>query len=74
MVDHPKRTLLKTVTWRLIALLATIIVVYIYSGDVKESLVVGFVANGFKMILYYVHERIWNRSNFGRQKSPEYQI
>ena len=73
-MEHPKRTLLKTITWRLIALLATVIVVYAYSGDVKESLVVGFVANALKMFLYYAHERIWNRSSFGRQKHPDYPL
>lgn len=75
-MDHPKRTLFKTLTWRVIALITTIIVVYVYSGDVKESLVVGFVANAVKMVLYYIHERLWNKSSFGRieSKPPEYQI
>lgn len=72
--DHPKRTLAKTLTWRVIALLTTVIVVYAYSGDVKESVTVGLVANALKMFFYYVHERAWNRLSFGRVKPPEYQI
>jgi len=74
MIDHPKRTLVKTLTWRVIAFLTTIVIVYIYSRDVKESLVVGVTANLLKMIFYYVHERVWNRLEFGRIKAPEYQI
>jgi len=74
MIDHPKRTLVKTLTWRIIAFLTTIVIVYIYSRDVKESLVVGVTANLLKMIFYYVHERVWNRLEFGRIKAPEYQI
>lgn len=73
-MEQHKRTLVKTITWRLIALSTTIIVVYAYSGDVKESLVIGFVANALKMGFYYVHERVWNRIDFGRIKEPEYQI
>jgi len=73
-MDQHKRTLVKTITWRIVALVTTIIVVYIYSGDVKESLVVGVSANFLKMFLYYVHERIWNKVQFGRSKRPEYQI
>ena len=73
-MDHPKRTLVKTITWRLIAVTVTIIAIYIYSGDIKESLVVGISANAVKMIIYYAHERIWNRSSFGKLKEPEYQI
>ena len=73
-MEQPKRTLIKTITWRIIALTTTIAVVYLYSGDAKESLVVGFSANALKMFFYYAHERIWNRIDFGRIKSPEYQI
>jgi len=73
-MDQHKRTLVKTVTWRLIALLTTIIVVYIYSGDIKESLVIGLTANFLKMFFYYIHERVWNRVEFGKVKTPEYQI
>lgn len=73
-MEHPKRTLLKTITWRIIALVTTIVVVYIYSGDVHESLVVGVSANFIKMFFYYIHERVWNRVHFGRIKIPEYEI
>ena len=73
-MEHHKRTLVKTITWRIIALVTTIAVVYLYSGDMKESLVVGIGANALKMVFYYVHERVWNRIDFGRVKPPEYQI
>ena len=73
-MEHHKRTLVKTVTWRIIALITTIIVVYLYSGDAKESLVIGFSANALKMLFYYIHERVWNKIDFGRVKPPEYQI
>jgi len=73
-MEHPKRTLIKTITWRIIALLTTIAVVYLYSGSAKESIVIGFAANFLKMFFYYIHERAWNKVDFGRIKSPEYQI
>ena len=73
-MEQHKRTLVKTITWRIIALLTTIVVVYAYSGDIKEALVIGVSANFVKIFLYYIHERIWNRVKFGRVKTPEYQI
>lgn len=73
-MEHPKRSLVKAVTWRIIALLVTIIAIYLYSGDIKESLIVGISANTLKIFLYYIHERIWNRIKFGRLREPEYQI
>ncbi len=73
-MEHPKRSLVKAFTWRIIALLVTIIAIYIYSKDLKESLVVGISANAIKIFLYYAHERVWNRIKYGRERSPEYQI
>ena len=73
-MDQPKRTLAKTLTWRVIALLTTMAVVYLYTGSAKDSVIVGVVANFLKMFFYYVHERVWNRLSFGRKKPLEYEI
>ena len=73
-MEHPKRSIVKALTWRIIAFVVTIIAVYIYSKDLKQSLVIGISANTVKIFLYYIHERIWNRVKFGRLKAPEYQI
>jgi len=73
-MEHPKRSLVKALTWRVIAFLVTIIAIYIYTKDIKESLVVGIAANIVKIFLYYIHERIWNRVKYGRIKAPDYQI
>jgi len=73
-MEHPKRSVVKALTWRIIAFLVTVIAVYIYSGDIKESLVIGISANSVKIFLYYIHERLWNKVKFGRVKQPEYQI
>ena len=73
-MEHPKRSLAKAVTWRVIAFVVTIVAIYIYSKDIRESLVVGISANVVKIFLYYAHERIWNRVKFGRIKTPDYQI
>jgi len=73
-MEHPKRSLVKSLTWRIVAVVTTIVAIYLYSGDLKESLIVGLSANAVKIFLYYLHERIWNRVHYGRLKPPEYQI
>ena len=73
-MEQHKRTFFKTMTWRLIALSITVVVVYVYSGDARESIVVGLTANAIKMAFYYIHERVWNRINFGRLEKPDYSI
>ena len=73
-MEHPKRSFIKSITWRVIATITTMVVVYVYSRNVTESLVVGISANLIKFFLYYGHERLWNKVRFGRLKQPEYQI
>jgi len=73
-VDHPKRSFIKSITWRVVAVVATVAAVYIYSKDLKEAFVIGIGANAVKFFLYYWHERLWEKVKFGRKKRPEYQI
>jgi uncharacterized membrane protein len=62
------RHLLKTVTWRIIGTLDTMIVAWVISGDPLLGLSIGGVEVFSKMILYYCHERIWYKSKFGIKK------
>jgi len=73
-MERHSRTIAKTLTWRVIATLTTIGVIYLFDKDVKNSIVIGISANLIKMFLYYLHERLWNRITFGRIKSPDYSI
>lgn len=60
-----KRHLAKTITWRLLATTATVIIAWIISGDPLIGLQVGGWEFFIKMLLYYFHERVWYSSNFG---------
>ncbi len=76
-MEKHSRTIVKTLTWRVIATLATIIGVYIYKRDVRGAIAVGLALNIIKSFLYYAHERIWNKIGFGRvtpPPPPEYSI
>lgn len=63
-----KRHLAKTVTWRLIGTLDTIVISWIISGDPMIGLKVGFIEVFTKMVLYFLHERIWYKTKFGIKK------
>jgi len=58
-----KRHLAKTVTWRIIGTLDTIILSWIITGDPFTGLQIGLVEVLTKMVLYYVHERAWFKIN-----------
>ena len=58
-VDTQKRTLAKTMTWRITASLTTFIIAWILTGDLVIGASIGAIEAIAKMFLYYFHERIW---------------
>lgn len=68
MVSY-KRHLLKTITWRIVGTIDTMILSWIITGSWKVGVTIGTVEVITKMILYYVHERVWYKyMRFGRKK------
>ncbi len=60
-----KRHLIKTITWRILGTLDTMLLAWIISGDALMGLKIGFAEVLTKMILYFLHEKVWYRINFG---------
>lgn len=61
------RSLAKTMSWRIVATSTTILLVFLFTGDLVISASVGSLELLSKIVIYYIHERIWNLSNFGRE-------
>lgn len=64
-----KRHLAKTITWRIVGTLDTILLAWIISGDSLTGLKIGLAEVVTKMVLYYIHERIWFKREFAFTKS-----
>ncbi|RJU87647.1 MAG: DUF2061 domain-containing protein [Candidatus Poseidoniales archaeon] len=60
-----KRSLAKTISWRTIGTLDTIIITRIVTGSWAAGAAVGTTELFTKMILYYFHERGWSWSDWG---------
>jgi uncharacterized membrane protein len=64
-----KRHLAKTITWRTVGTLDTILLSYLITGNIKVGFTIGSIEMFTKMILYYLHERTWYKfSKFGVKK------
>jgi len=70
LVSH-KRHVMKTITWRLVGTIDTILIGWIISGNPLIGLKIGSVEIITKMILYYIHERVWYKTNFGVRKKDK---
>lgn len=61
-----KRHIAKTITWRIIGTIDTIILSWIITGNLAVGMTIGGVEVITKMVLYFLHERVWYKfSKFG---------
>lgn len=65
-MEKPVRSISKAISWRLAATLTTILLVYAFTGNIVLGSSVGAAELIVKTLVYYVHERVWNRLGFGR--------
>jgi uncharacterized membrane protein len=75
-VDKKRRSIVKTISWRTVGTIDTILISWVVIGDINFAVTIGGVELFTKMALYFLHERAWNKSNFGRVKQTpiEYEI
>ncbi len=75
MYEKPYRSIVKTISWRTLGTLDTVLISFIITGSLGMAASIGAIELFTKMILYYFHERAWNKSSFGIVKNtPDYQI
>jgi len=63
----PVRSFAKTITWRILGSLDTLMLGFLFSGSLK---IAGSIASAevlTKIALYYFHERGWAHIKWGRQ-------
>ncbi|MEK6828599.1 MAG: DUF2061 domain-containing protein [Nanoarchaeota archaeon] len=66
-----KRHILKTITWRIVGTLDTMVLAWIISGNPMTGLKIGGLELFTKMLLYYLHERVWYKSDFGIKREEK---
>ena len=74
MMESHYRSIVKTLTWRVLATAITFSVAWILLGKLGKAAEIGILDTLIKLGAYYSHERAWNRLQFGKTKPPEYQI
>lgn len=69
MQEKAYRSVIKTISWRTLGTIDTMVISYIVTGSLAMAASIGSIEVVTKMILYYYHERAWNRINIGRHKA-----
>lgn len=64
--DFKLRSIVKTITWRVTGSSATFLIALLMTGNLAIASTIGLVQMVSNTLLYYVHERIWNKFNWKR--------
>jgi len=64
--EKPMRSVLKTISWRIVGTLDTILISWLITGHIALALSIGSIELVTKMVLYFFHERIWNKIKWGK--------
>ena len=64
--EKPLRSVLKALSWRIIGTIDTLIVSYLLTGEIALATSIASVDFLTKLVLYFFHERIWNKIKWGK--------
>ena len=61
MSDSRGRSIVKSLSWRIVATATTILIVLAFTGEIELAVTIGGVEIVAKLLIFYVHERTWQR-------------
>jgi uncharacterized membrane protein len=61
-----KRTIGKTVSYRIVILILDFTCIYLFTGQVKMAVGFMIVSNIYTTVGYFIHERIWDKIKWGK--------
>lgn len=67
--EQHRRSLMKAISWRILATLTTMIISYFVTGNFIYAISIGSIEVFVKIILYYFHERLWALTLFGKKNA-----
>ena len=70
-METHKRSIVKAMSWRMIAVTITTLTVYFFTRDVILSVEAGLVDSAIKIFAYYGHERLWIKVRFGLKREEK---
>jgi len=73
--ETSRRSIAKSISWRLFAAVITSLVVYSMTGKMEFAAKIGAIDTAVKLLVYFAHERAWNKINYGRVPAgPDYEV
>lgn len=65
--DTHKRSLAKAISWRITGTIDTFIISWLITGALHLAGAIAITEIITKIVIYWIHERIWNKISWGRK-------
>ena len=74
VLESRKRSMVKSLSWRILAGIITACVALVMTGQLEFAAKIGLADTTVKLLIYFLHERIWNKISYGRATTPDYEV
>ena len=64
-METRKRSIIKAFSFRAVATATTVILVVLFTGNLAMAGAIGVLDIFSKLLIYYFHERAWNKISWG---------
>lgn len=68
------RSVVKGITWRVVASTTTMIIVYFFFGSIELAIATGLLETVAKVVFYWGHEKIWQKVRWGRKRIEPFNL
>jgi len=68
MLDTKKRSIAKSFSWRILAIIVLATVSFLITRDLQKTSIITLFYHFVQVIAFVMHERIWNQVGWGRSK------
>ncbi len=72
--DSSAKSWLKSISWRIVGTIDTIVISYLVTGELVMAVSIGSVEVVSKILLYYLHERVWENASKVKTNEPETEL
>jgi uncharacterized membrane protein len=73
MNEFKKRSIIKAISWRVTGTIDTFILSFLITGKLSYASTISATEVITKVLLYYVHERLWVKISWGKQNYSIYE-
>lgn len=65
-MSNKTRSLVKSLTYRIIAFTVLILITWYVTGDFFQTTFISVTFQTIQLVLYYIHERLWEKIAWGK--------